>query len=279
MSQLDSKDPITNTIPLATLTDEDAEEALREAEFAALWGENGTARAAVVSNNNNNVTNSANLVSTPTGSTIGSGITASTNGVGIGVGNATHTGSKPSSRPSKSSAGGTMGAMEGAVIGGERSRSGNAKSRKFFSGNGGNGSNGGSESNSAMDVFDRLDGSETVPTSSANQSTSRLLGGLAGLGGGVSSRPATTGTKLAAEDTESMVYVEEPGKYLEENVFPVLLPGIEKLLRTVKRKDGGQVEEIGDPIQWLAQVSGALIAEITDLRVLLLSGSSSLFHI
>ncbi|KAJ3193649.1 hypothetical protein HK101_004427 [Irineochytrium annulatum] len=46
----------------------------------------------------------------------------------------------------------------------------------------------------------------------------------------------------------------EPTKYLEENVFPTLLPGIEKLLRLVKRKDGQPEEELADPIGWLAQV-------------------------
>ncbi|KAJ3333299.1 hypothetical protein HDU76_009625 [Blyttiomyces sp. JEL0837] len=41
-------------------------------------------------------------------------------------------------------------------------------------------------------------------------------------------------------------------EYLETYVFPTLLPGIERLLKTVKRKDG-QLEEIADPVVWLAQ--------------------------
>ncbi|KAJ3294381.1 hypothetical protein HK104_003628 [Borealophlyctis nickersoniae] len=51
--------------------------------------------------------------------------------------------------------------------------------------------------------------------------------------------------------------VTEPAKYLEEHIFPTLLPGIEKLLRTVKRKDGQLEEDMTDPILWLAQRFGA----------------------
>ncbi|KAJ3041121.1 hypothetical protein HDV00_009835 [Rhizophlyctis rosea] len=49
------------------------------------------------------------------------------------------------------------------------------------------------------------------------------------------------------------VFTEEPAKYLENHVFPVLLPGIEKLLRTVKRKDGQLEVDHVDPILWIAQ--------------------------
>ncbi|KAI8621687.1 hypothetical protein BC830DRAFT_1093091 [Chytriomyces sp. MP71] len=45
---------------------------------------------------------------------------------------------------------------------------------------------------------------------------------------------------------------DDPTEYLEAHVFPSLLPAIEKLLKMVKRKDG--VEEIADPLAWLAHV-------------------------
>ncbi|KAI9145931.1 hypothetical protein BKA69DRAFT_1121125 [Paraphysoderma sedebokerense] len=41
--------------------------------------------------------------------------------------------------------------------------------------------------------------------------------------------------------------------YLETHIFPVLLPAIEKLLKTIKKKDGVIDEENINPIVWLAQ--------------------------
>jgi hypothetical protein len=40
--------------------------------------------------------------------------------------------------------------------------------------------------------------------------------------------------------------------YLEERVFPVLMPALERLLKSVKRKDGLS-EDIHDPLAWIAQ--------------------------
>ncbi|ORY50703.1 hypothetical protein BCR33DRAFT_492424 [Rhizoclosmatium globosum] len=52
-----------------------------------------------------------------------------------------------------------------------------------------------------------------------------------------STRPTTGGLNTDFED---------PTSYLEEKVFPILLPGIEKMLKSVKRK-----EELSDPLAWL----------------------------
>ncbi|KAI9209125.1 uncharacterized protein BJ171DRAFT_627332 [Polychytrium aggregatum] len=45
-------------------------------------------------------------------------------------------------------------------------------------------------------------------------------------------------------------YQEDAAAYLETHVFPTLFQGIERLLKTVKKKDGGLDEEL-DPLQWL----------------------------
>ena len=51
-------------------------------------------------------------------------------------------------------------------------------------------------------------------------------------------------------------YGLDASEYLEETVFPTLLPALEKLLKAVKRHDSNQVDDTVqlDPINWLAQV-------------------------
>ncbi|KAI8840959.1 hypothetical protein BJ741DRAFT_594888 [Chytriomyces cf. hyalinus JEL632] len=56
---------------------------------------------------------------------------------------------------------------------------------------------------------------------------------------------------LSRPETTATLESQEPTEYLEEHVFPVLLPAIEQMLRIVKRKEG--VEEIADPLAWLGQ--------------------------
>ncbi|KAJ3417307.1 hypothetical protein HDV05_005763 [Chytridiales sp. JEL 0842] len=238
--------PETEPEPLIP-EDEDPEEALREAEFNAIWGENGSARAAASPTHQHYSSPSPPLVGTSQSASV--------------------LGSKPPSRASKLIQGSnaSIPASEADRAVGSR---GSVGMRSSAGGKIGGGSHGGGSTPdmstdrssvfvAAPSAFD-MGG---VETTSGRPSVSRMLGGLAGLSvhGSktqlVEEQQSTTTAKKEQQqaNTNSTVYVEEPGKYLEENVFPTLLPGIERLLRNVKRKDGGQVEEIGDPIQWLAQ--------------------------
>ncbi|KAJ3130276.1 hypothetical protein HK098_004323 [Nowakowskiella sp. JEL0407] len=55
-------------------------------------------------------------------------------------------------------------------------------------------------------------------------------------------------------------------KYMEKNLFPVLLPAIEKLLRTVNGMDEETLAQI-DPLTWLAQVPSIFIMVMSDAFV------------
>ncbi|KAJ3208878.1 hypothetical protein HDU67_006503 [Dinochytrium kinnereticum] len=68
-----------------------------------------------------------------------------------------------------------------------------------------------------------------------------------------SNRSLQTSATDVMKPSSTTVFDEDATTYLEERIFPILLPGIEKLLRTVKRKDGQTEEELADPVGWLAQ--------------------------
>ncbi len=44
-------------------------------------------------------------------------------------------------------------------------------------------------------------------------------------------------------------------EFLEETVYPTLLPGLEKLLKGIKRAQENDTEFTSDPLIWIAQVS------------------------
>ncbi|KAL7753123.1 hypothetical protein RI367_001575 [Sorochytrium milnesiophthora] len=70
--------------------------------------------------------------------------------------------------------------------------------------------------------------------------------------------PATaSGTPAHVKSAPPEVLALEPDAYLEAAIFPVLLPGLEKLLKGVKKQDNDDAEEVlvngVHPIAWLAQ--------------------------
>ncbi|KAI9345537.1 hypothetical protein BDR26DRAFT_916708 [Obelidium mucronatum] len=84
-----------------------------------------------------------------------------------------------------------------------------------------------------------------APPSAARSQSSIITGGVDSTSGSL----PTTVPATRPQTGYSTMDFEDPTQYLEERVFPILLPGIEKMLKTVKRKDG--VEELSDPLSWL----------------------------